>query len=329
MKDGIRKTLVMMGVIKDAINKKIANNDAQQLHIEVPFKEGWHFMAACGILALIFFFIPSKIEWRLVPFVAYLFLIARLHFEIRETNVAYLFRRGKLTGRLLAGWYFLIPFIYSIKVVSREMILMAKEILVITKDRYEVRIQLRLGFQLGESDEDLLKALYFGDDARNEDQTLEGWLWDVGVSKVKTAIGKITFDEFNSKQDNLETQTLDAISVETKKNGYHGREAEVVILEAPLATDAKKREVYAEVAGKEVEAIASKINKETVALILGRELISKAIPIFLGRSKAAKEVKGAATNKGNIKNAVDQVKDLFGLGQKKETNGGEANEPTV
>lgn len=207
-----------------------------------------------------------------------LLLTAMAFTEIRTPFLGFLFVRGKLIGKLLPGWYLIIPVIWNIEKKSTKLIRadMKESMYVLTKTPIDVRALCY--YQLV----DPQKAVTISDEEIQK--KVEGLM----SSQTKTAVGKETFQDLISHQAALENTITMEIDNEIDRNGYVTTTFELVDLKEEVESVAVKKKTIgaadAVVIGKKTKAITDNVgDKWQSAIAVGARDLAEALAKLIGK----------------------------------------------
>ena len=230
--------------------------------------------------------------------------------EIREPDQAYVFRFGKVIGRVGPGWYIAIPHFTDLEPLNREVFnIEFDKIRMYTGAGTEVMINFIATFQIDETEEAIKKALELGPEER------EPLFRHMTLSKLSTAIGfEDDFLSFNKRQREVEKKVLGYLQEEAEKYGYTAKEVEVYIIEETVVTEAERIKILGQARGEEAKAISEPLKDNwpaamvaTANMVFGQQV--REIKKAAGSKKGVKAVSDAM---GAVGKAVGAVKDALG-----------------
>ncbi|PIR70292.1 MAG: hypothetical protein COU46_02270 [Candidatus Niyogibacteria bacterium CG10_big_fil_rev_8_21_14_0_10_42_19] len=260
---------------------------------KTQFYAGW--VLFCIIVALApISAVMSGFPWMFFWLgLASLYVATCLH-EIHDPNEAYLFRFGKMLGRLGSGWFLTVPYLWEIRPVSREVVVLQFEKQgMFTKDSTAIELSITAVVQIGEKEDDLAHAL----ELKMEDRDM--LFKQIILSKIRTEVGKQSFTELNKGQENIEKEVTKDLRKELKKYGYRIKEAEIYDLDEKVLAEAERIKIIGKARGEEASSISEpfKDNWPAAIVALGSKFFEKPV----------KELKNAAANKKGINAVVSAI----------------------
>lgn len=253
--------------------------------------------------------ILGRFDWGFL-WLALAVLYVRLFLkEVRAPDQAYVYRFGRMIGKVGPGWYIAIPHFTDLELVERKVFNVEFE-----KQRFytgagtEILVNLIATFQIGNTEEEMERALEL-------DREERGPLFKhMVLSKVATAIGgQDGFLGLNKRQTNVEELVLHDLQTEAQKYGYVVKEVEVYIEEERVVAEAERIKIIGQARGEEARAIAEplKDNWPAAAVATANMVFGGAVRDIKKAAGSKKGVKAASDGINAVGKAVDAVKGIF------------------
>ena len=256
-------------------------------------KTAWRIVAILIIISISLFSIGAK-SLGVIIFCG-TFIISGFNLkEIKDPDVAFLFRFGKLVGQLKPGVHLGLPLADSIEEISQET-------QKITRLEEPMYTSAKTGIALDMGIYYVLTNLHGAIRTR---RIIEERVKDVVLSKIKGFVGQSTFEDLLQGKNGLEKKIIDATNAdlagtdsdrpdELKDDGYTVIGVEISnIIEQVSSVAAKKKTIgsaEADVDGKKAEAVASPLKDNYPAAIvmaanvLAGQIGEKLETLFKGR----------------------------------------------
>ncbi len=225
----------------------------------VNFRAGLYLLGAMVVSGGLLAYINPPVGVAVLGIIL-IYLGTNLH-EVRDPNAAFLFRMGKMVGRLSAGWYLTIPHLWTIQPISLERVTFSDQELppqgMYTKAKRPITLKVRVFYQV----KDLDKAL-------RTQKIIHSRVKAVVLAQLKGEVGKREFTDLLTDRGALEDDIQSKVTTELESDGYEVTGVEVEDLFENVESQAETIRTIGRARGDAARALAEPLKDNYPAAIV-------------------------------------------------------------
>lgn len=223
---------------------------------EITFRIGWLIFWGLGIIGVGMTLFSPPLGLALLG--VNLIYLGTCLYELKDPDVAFLFRRGKFVGELKSGWYLPIPYFWTITSIPTSW--QEKELIgeMYTKEKTPIIVKARTYYCVHNLQQVLL--LMPG--------PMERRVEAVVFSALRGVIGNNEFAKLVEEKGRLEGEVLDFSKPEIEKYGYELRDVEIYDFEEKIWSEAEKIKVLGRARGEAAKALAEPLKDNYPAALV-------------------------------------------------------------
>lgn len=256
---------------------------------QVNFRIGWGLLVALTVLGTLAFWWSTPLGFALLG-IAAIYLGTCLH-EVKDPDVAMLFRMGRLVGRLDPGWYLTIPHLWEIETIPTSWQQLPIEGEMYTKEKTPIVVKARMFWRADES--------RLTDILRMRPKEMISRAETAGLAVLRGEIGNNEFTTLVSEKGTLEVSALTRLQGDFQDYGYAIRDFEIYDFDEKTWSEAERIKTIGKARGEAARALAEPLRGNYPAAIVSAvgtftETAGEVAKSVWGRNKKEKKESGEA-----------------------------------